>query len=132
MSDWEAMAYRYISEVVDGDRMLLRMPPGSVRKTEYRRKAPAPGAHGQPRWGFPTTWLMGRHTGYRKSIAIPKMEDRIFISAWKAAMRQPANPLRAAGGGPNSPRRQKTSSCPAGIPSDRAKYNAPGGATPIH
>ena len=57
-SAWDAMNYRYISEVMDGTRRLLRMLPDGVRKTEFRRKAMSPGAHGQPRWEFPTTWLM--------------------------------------------------------------------------
>ena len=50
---WEAMTYRYISDVMDGARRLLRMLPDSFRKTEYRRKALSPGPHGQPRWEFP-------------------------------------------------------------------------------
>ena len=95
------MTYRYISEVADGARWLLIMIPGSARDTEYRRNALSPGAHGQPRWEFPTTWLMGRHTGYWQSIANPKMGGRISKSAWKAAHRQPVMPLRAAGETPH-------------------------------
>ena len=68
------MAYRYISEVMDGTRMRLRTLLGSVRKTEYRRKALAPGMDGRPRWEFPTVCMMGNHVGYWKSIALPKMD----------------------------------------------------------
>ena len=94
---WEAVTYRYISDVMDGTRRLLRMLPDSVRKTEYRRKSLPPGPRGQPRWEFPTTWLMGHHTGYCLSIAIPKMEEKVAKSPWKAALHQPAKQLRAAG-----------------------------------
>ena len=73
------------------------MFPDNVRKTEYRRKAFPPGVHGEPRWAFPTTWLMENHTGYWQSIAIPKMEEQISKSAWKAARHQPQKALRAAG-----------------------------------
>ena len=86
ISDSKSMAYRYVSEVMDGARRLIRILPGNVRETEYRRKAISPCAHGQPRREFPTTWLTDRHTGYWNSIAIPKMEDRISKSAWMAAL----------------------------------------------
>ena len=72
ISAWVAITYRYISEVMGGTRRLLRMLPGEVRKNEYRRNALLPGFHGQPRRGFPTTWLTGRQTGYWESIAIPE------------------------------------------------------------
>ena len=117
ISTWEAMTYRYISEVVDGTRRLLRMLPDNVRKTEYRRKASAPGVHGRPRWEFPTTWLMDHHTGYWLSIAIPKIEERISKSTWAAVLHQAPKPFRAAGealpdqGGPS-----KGPIYPAGMP----------------
>ena len=91
------MTYRYVSEVMDGARRLLRMLPGNVRKTEYRCKALSPGFHGQHRWEFPTTWLMEHHTGYWQSIAIPEMEEQISKSARKAGLRQPIKALRDAG-----------------------------------
>ena len=107
ISSWGAMSYRYISEVMDGNRRLRMMLPWIVRKTEYRRKAHSPCVHGRPRLESPTTWLMNHHTGYWKSITVPKMEGRISKSAWKAALRHPAKPLHAAGGGfpppPNLP-----------------------------
>ena len=91
------MTYRYISDAMDDTRRLLRMLPGNVRKTEYRRKALSPGAHGQHRWGFPTTWLMDHHTGYWQSIAIPKMDEQISKSAWGAVLHQPTKSIRVAG-----------------------------------
>ena len=97
ISAWETVTYRYISEVTDGTRRLLRMLPDNVRKTEYRRKALSPGVHGQPRWEFPKTWPMEHHTGYWQSIAIPKMEEKIPKSARKAVSHQPTKALRAAG-----------------------------------
>ena len=97
ISSWEAMTFRYISEVMDGTRRLMRMLPDNVRKTEYRRKALSPDVNGLPRWEFPATWLMEHHTGYWQSIAIPKMEETISKSAWEAALHQPVKNLRAAG-----------------------------------
>ena len=97
ISSWGAMTFRYISEVMEGTRRLMRMLPDNVRKTEYRRKALSPDANGLPRWEFPTTWLMEHHTGYWLAIAIPKMEGAISKSAWKAVLHQPAKHLRAAG-----------------------------------
>ena len=94
---WEAMAYWYISDVVDGPRRLLRNLPDNVRMAEYRRKALSPGAHGQHRWGLPTTWLKAHHAGYYQEISIPKIEGRISKSAWKAVLHQPTKQLRAAG-----------------------------------
>ena len=91
------MAFRYISDVMDGARRLLRMLPNNVRKTEYRRKALSPWAHGQPRWEFPTTWLMDHHADYRQSIAIPKMEEKISKSAWNAVLHPSGKKLRADG-----------------------------------
>ena len=64
ISSLGAMSYRYISEVMDGDRRLLRTLPGSVRENEYRKKAPFAVPGGLPRWEFQTVWLMGNHTGY--------------------------------------------------------------------
>ena len=61
---WGAMEFRYISDVMDGARRLLRMLPDNARGTEYRRKALSPGVHGEPLWEFPTTWLMDHHAGY--------------------------------------------------------------------
>ena len=49
ISAWESMTYRYISDVVDGTRRLLRMLTDNFRKTEYRRNALSRGVHGQPR-----------------------------------------------------------------------------------
>ena len=94
---WEAMTFRYVSDVMDGTRRLLRMLPDSVRKTEFRRKALSPGPQGLPRWEFPTTWLMDHPTGYWLAVAIPKMEEKISKSAWKAVLHQQVKPLRAAG-----------------------------------
>ena len=121
---WEAMTYRYISDVMDGTRRLLRTFPDDVRKTEYRRKALPPGPQGQPRWEFSTTWLMDRHTGYWLPISIPKMEAKISKSAWNAVLQQPTKQLRAAGETPTpletlltgTPHAGKTSPYPAGMP----------------
>ena len=111
------MTYRYIAEVMDGTRRLLRMLPDNVRKTEYRRKALAPGVHGQPRWEFPTTWLMDHHTGYWLSIAIPKMEERISKSTWTAVLHQVPKALRAAGETPpDQGAATKLALYPAGMP----------------
>ena len=68
------MAYRYVSHVMDGVRRLMRILPDNVRKAECRRKESTTGPVGRPRWEFPAAWLMGRHTGYWKSVAIPQME----------------------------------------------------------
>lgn len=43
ISAWEAMTYRYISDVMDGARRMLHTLPDNVRKTEYRRQALSPG-----------------------------------------------------------------------------------------
>ena len=85
------MTYRYVSDVMDGVRRLIRMLPDNVRKTDYRRKALTPGPQGRPRWGFPTTCLMGHHTGYWQAIAIPKMEEKISKCAWKVVPHAPVN-----------------------------------------
>ena len=120
ISSWEAMTFRYISEVMDGTRRLMRMLPDNVRKTEYRRKALSPDVNGLPRWEFPTTWLMEHHTGYWLPIAIPKMEETISKSARKAVLHQPSKHLRAAG--ESSPpdsvplKTVKTTVYPAGLP----------------
>ena len=100
ISSWGAMDYRYILEVMGGARRLLRMLPGSARKTEYRRKALAPGAEGRPRWEFPTVRLMVHHAGCWQSIAFPKMEGGAPKSIWKATIRSPIKPIRAAGDPP--------------------------------
>ena len=50
---WEAMAYRYVSDVMNGVRRLMRILPDNVRKTEYRRKALTPGPNGATSEGFP-------------------------------------------------------------------------------
>ena len=92
-----AMDYRYISEVMDGARRLLRMPPDSVRKTEYRREASAPGTDGRPRWEFPTVWLMGIHTVYSQSIALPTVQGAIPKETWNGVLHSPAKPRREAG-----------------------------------
>ena len=130
---WEAANYRYISDVMDGTRRLLRMSPGNVRKTEYRSKALSPGARGQHRWEFPTTWPMDHHTGYWQSIAIPKMGEQLSKSAWKAVLHQPTKQLRAAGEVPVSNGAQltgnppvgKTSPYPEGTPPDLTKFSVP-------
>ena len=93
------MPYRYVSDVMGGVRRLIRMLQGNVRETEYRRKSLSPGPQGRPRWEFPTTWLMGRQTGYWRAISIPKMEDEISKAAWTAVLRDPVNHLRASGEG---------------------------------
>ena len=72
ISEWEGATYRYISEVMDGARRLLRMIPDNVRKTEYRRKALAPGVRGEHRWEFPTTWLAEHHTVYLEIDRYPQ------------------------------------------------------------
>ena len=118
------MAYRYMPDVMDGTRRLLRMLPANVRKTEYRRKAMSPGARGQHRWEFPTTWPMDHNAGYWQSVAIPKMKEKISKSAWKAALRLPTKQLRAAGEVPvangaqltGNPPDGRTSPYPAGMP----------------
>lgn len=128
------MTYRYISDVTGGTLRLLRMLPGNLRKAAYRRNdALSPGAHGKPRWGFPTTWLMGHRAGYWQSIDIPKMEGRISKSARKAVWRQPAKPLRAAGeghppdlvNGKTAPVNDKTPPIRLECRSALAKYNVP-------
>ena len=117
ISAWGSANYRYISEVMDGTRRLLRMLPDKPRKAEYRREALSPRVHGQPRLAFPITWLMGHHTGYWKPIAAPKMEERIPKSAWKAFLRQPVKPLRAAGEPPPElAAKDKMAAYPAGTP----------------
>ena len=63
------MTFHYVSDVMGGARRLFRMLPGSVRRTEYRRKELTHGPTGQPRWEFPTTWLMDHPTGYGPSIS---------------------------------------------------------------
>ena len=91
------MTYRYVSDVMDGVRRLVRMLLDNIRKTEFRRKALTPGANGRPRWEFPTTWLMDHHTGYWQAIAIPKMEEKISKSAWKTVLHGTTKNFRAAG-----------------------------------
>ena len=91
---WGAMTYSYVSGVIDGVRRLMRILPDNVRKTEYRHKALAPEPQGRPRWGFPTTWLMGHHTCYWKSIAIPKVGRKISKSARTAVLHEPVRNLR--------------------------------------
>ena len=101
---WGGVRYRYIAEVMDGARRRLRMLPGSVRKTEYNRKALAPGADGLPRWEFPTVWLMGNYSGYRQSISLPKTEEKRRINL-AAVLQSPAKPIRGSGEQPpESPR----------------------------
>ena len=124
IAEWEAMTYRYISDVMDGARRPLRMLPGNARKTEYRRKALSNGARGKPRWRFPTTWLMCQHAGYWQSISLPKMEAGISKSAWGAGLHQPTQSLRAAcetpppelGGRKTATTRGKSPPYPAGLP----------------
>ena len=113
------MTFRYVSDVMDGARRLVRMSPGNISKTEFRRKAFTPGPQGRPMWEFPTTWLADHHTGYWKSIAIPKMEEEISKSDWKSVLHNPANNLREAGkprslsGSKEKPRRRCTRrACP--------------------
>ena len=62
---------------MDGVARLIRMILDNVRKTEFSRKVLTRGPKGRPRWEFRTAWLMGRHTGYWQSIAIPQMEEEI-------------------------------------------------------
>ena len=66
------MTYRYVPDVTDGVRLLMRTRPDNVRKTEYRRMALKPGAVGRPRLEFPTALSMCRRDGYWQAIASPK------------------------------------------------------------
>ena len=80
ISAWDSMTYRYFSDVTDGVRRIMRMLPGTVRKTEFRRNALTPGPLGSPRWDFPTAFLMGHRTGYGRSTAISEAEEEISKS----------------------------------------------------
>ena len=119
------MENRYVSDVADGVRRLMRTLPDTVRKTEPRRMALTPGPSGRPRWGFPAAWLMDLHAGYWGSISTPKMEEKIPKSSWESVSREPAKTLRGAGEGGDLPSNKlkysdggtrNASAYPAGIP----------------
>ena len=77
---WEAMSYRYIAEIKDGARRMMRMHPDMARKTDFRRKALSHNATGSSIWAYSTVWLTGRSTGFWQSAVLPKLEERVSRS----------------------------------------------------
>ena len=69
---------------------------------------------------------MDHPTGYWLSVAIPKMEEKISKSAWRAVLRQHMKPLRAAGGAPAAEKTAVTS-----LPGNGKRTVYPAGA-PLH
>ena len=88
------MTYRYISEVMDGARRLLRMLPGNVHKTEYRREA---AFAGNSDGDFRRHGSWNTIPGIGNRLLSPKMEARISKSDWAAVLHRPPKALRAAG-----------------------------------
>ena len=62
---------------------MVRILPETVRRGEFRRKALTPMADGRSRWGYPTTFLMERPTGFRQAIAIPRLGEKVSRSTWQ-------------------------------------------------
>ena len=111
------MDYRYISEVMEGARRLLRMLPDSVRKTEYRRMAVAPGVDARPPVGIPDTLADGAS---RRVLAVDRMAHngrKIATSDWKAVLHSTTRLMRAAGDPPPAPPvKDRSDAYPAGMP----------------
>ena len=121
---WGAMNFRYISEVKDGARRMMRMLHDGARKTDLRRRALTPTSTGKVVWEFPTVWLMDHDTGYWKTMVLPKLEERVSRTSWKMILNKPWNGQRAAGetdgewGYVNDWKKDewKTEAYPAGMP----------------
>ena len=80
---WGSMTYRYIAEIRDGERRMMRIIPGiAMQKADFRRNALIPTDTGAALWRFPMVWLTDRADGYWESLVMPKPEDRVFRSTW--------------------------------------------------
>ena len=91
------MTYRYIAEVKDGTRRMMRMLNDGARETDFRRRALTPASTGKVMWEYPTVWLMGHDTGYWETMVVPKLEERVARSSWKMILGKPTDNSRAAG-----------------------------------
>ena len=92
---WDAMTYRYIAEVKDGTRRMMRVLNDGARKTDLRRRALTPTSTGKVLWGYPTVWLMDHDTGYWNTTAVPKLEERVSRSSWKTILVKSTDNSRA-------------------------------------
>ena len=97
VADWQEMTYLYIADIKEGTRKMMRMLPETVRKGEFRRKALTPMPDGRSRWAYPTTFLMEHHTGFWQGIDVPRLEEKVSRSTWKACL-APITKRNAAGG----------------------------------
>ena len=57
VSAWAEMTCRYVTDVKECTRKMVRMLPETVREGEFRRKSLSPMSDGRSRWGYPTTFL---------------------------------------------------------------------------
>ena len=127
---WEDMTYRYIAAVKEGTRKMVRTLPETVRKGEFRRNALTPMADGRSRWEYPTTFLMEHPTGYWQCIAVPRLEEKVSRSTWKAFLGAVPKRLAAGGGEENqaeiipSDSRVPDSDYPAGQPLSETEQKA--------
>ena len=93
----DAMNFRYVAEVKEGARRLVRMLPGSVEKVDFLRNALAPMKSGKPLCGPPSTWLMENESGYWKSCVAPKLEDKVPRATRRTVLSFPAHKSKAGG-----------------------------------
>ena len=91
------------------------LPDLVKKKTDLRRKAPAPCPTGRVLWEYPTTWLMTHPTGYRHATAKPKLEERAPRAPWKTILIAGAKEKRG-GGGDDTLGKPVQDQYPAGIP----------------
>ena len=95
---WGAVNSRYVAEMKDATRRMMRMVSGGDRKSEFRRKASAPGKNGGIVRGLPTVWMMGHIAGYWKSAAAPMIADRSSRASRRMILNAPRGRPRASGG----------------------------------
>ena len=65
-----------------GATKMARLIPRAVRKGEFGRKALSPMSDGRSRWGYPTTFLMTRPTGFWLIVAVPRLGEKAARFTW--------------------------------------------------
>ena len=97
----------------------MRTLPDIARKTDFRRKALSPNPSGSVLWEYPTVWLMEHSAGSWQSAVLPKLEERVSRSTWKAILSPSLDKDRNRAAGEDEYKNQfrlTTEAYPAGIP----------------
>ena len=76
------MNYRYIDQIKDGTRKIVRIGGDGMRKPGFARIALCPVNGKAPRWEYPPTFLMRHAAGLWMSRIAPRMEEKVSRATW--------------------------------------------------